>query len=652
MDKPLRLLVIEDLDADFLLIERHLRQHLPTAVCRRVSTREALTAALADGGWDAALADYSVPGMSFRDSLSCIQARRPELPVILVSGSVGEETAVELMKQGVSDFVLKESLVRLVPAIRRSLEEATERQARRAVEEALRESEAMLRQSQRVASVGHYVLDVTTGRWASSEMLEEIFGIRADYPRDVAGWLRLVHPDDRAQMQDYLRSHARGDQVALDWEYRIVPMRDQTVRWVHGRGTLESGPDGQPVRMFGTIQDITERKQAEAERAALEAQLRQAQKMESIGRLAGGVAHDFNNLLSAILGYAELLQEELGPGDPRQADLAAIRHAGERARDLTRQLLVFSRKQVLSLRPVDLRAVVSGFDKLLRRTLREDIQLVIALPPALGTVSADAGQIEQVLMNLAVNAQDAMPSGGTLTLELADVGLDAAYAAMHAGVTPGRYIQLTVSDTGIGMDASTLSHLFEPFFTTKEHGKGTGLGLSTVYGIVEQHGGHIRVYSEPDRGTTFKIYLPQVEVPRTGSVISAQGEPPLPRGTGTVLVVEDDPSVREMACQVLERQGYRVLAAESSSQALQLMTEPGQGAMDLLLTDVVLPGMNGRALYDRLTFTWPHLRVVYMSGYPENVIAHHGVFEKGAHYLQKPFAVKALLQKVRDVLAA
>jgi PAS domain S-box-containing protein len=406
---------------------------------------------------------------------------------------------------------------------------------------------------------------------------------------------------------------------------------------------------GAIIGVIGSVQDVTAHKQEEAERGTLEAQLRHAQRMESIGRLAGGVAHDFNNLLSPIMVYAEMLQMHLSPGDPNREPANQILQAAERARDLTRQLLAFSRKQVLALTLVDLRSVVAGFEKLLRRTLREDVRIVFHLPPVLGTVHADAGQIEQVLMNLAVNAQDAMPGGGTFTLALANVHLDGAYAAGHPGVTPGPYVLLAASDTGIGMDPATQSRLFEPFFTTKEQGKGTGLGLSTVYGIIKQHRGHLWVDSELGRGTTFRIYLPQVEdLAITPSALPG-GTAPLPRGSETVLVVENNPAVREMVCQVLELHGYRVLVADSGTRGLEV-SGAHQGPIDLLLTAVILPDLNGLALYEHLAVSRPGLKAIYMSGYSGDVLAHHGVLDDGI-LLQKPFPMHTLLQKIREILA-
>src|SRR5881398_2478792 len=401
--------------------------------------------------------------------------------------------------------------------------------------------------------------------------------------------------------------------------------------------------DGKLLGILGIGRDVTER-------LGLEQQLRQAQKMEAVGRLAGGVAHDFNNILTAITGHAELLLEDLGLHDPRRADVDEIRRSAERAAGLTRQLLAFSRQQVLQPKVVDVNALVLDMDKLLRRLIGEDVELATVLDPTLGRVTADPGQLEQVIVNLAVNARDAMPQGGKLTLETRNIDLDSSYTLEHSLVKPGPYVQLTVSDSGIGMDEETQAHAFEPFFTTKPRGQGTGLGLAMVYGTVKQSGGFIWVYSEPGRGATFKIYLPRVDTPTEPATLPAPTVQPA-RGSETVLLAEDEPAVRAIAQQALERQGYTVLAAPSGADALALAAQHG-ATIHLLLTDVVMPGMSGRDLADRLTAQRPGIRVLYISGYTDNAIVRHGMLEPGLAYLQKPFRPHALVRKVREVLDA
>jgi hypothetical protein len=410
---------------------------------------------------------------------------------------------------------------------------------------------------------------------------------------------------------------------------------------------LFSAGKDKPDQIYTTFEDITERKRAERERARLEADLQQAQKMESVGRLAGGVAHDFNNLLTVINGHSDLMLGRLNEGDPLRNSLAEIRKAGGRAADLTRQLLAFSRKQIVEPEPVDLNHLVAETRDMLERLAGEDIELVTALAPGLGPVMADPGQLHQVLLNLVVNAKDAMPGGGSLTIETANVDLDQGYAAAHFEIPPGPYVLLTVSDTGTGMDEETREHIFEPFFTTKGVGKGTGLGLSTVYGIVRQCEGWIWVYSEPGQGATFKIYLPRVE-----QTPAAAAPPPAPgplRGTETVLVVEDQEDVRRLTVEILKNYGYRVLEAALGGDAL-LLAEQHPGPIHLLLTDVAMPRMTGKELAGRLEPLRPRMRVLYMSGYTENVIAQRGTLDPGVAYIPKPFTPEALALKVREVL--
>jgi two-component system, cell cycle sensor histidine kinase and response regulator CckA len=382
----------------------------------------------------------------------------------------------------------------------------------------------------------------------------------------------------------------------------------------------------------------------------LEAQFLQSQKMEGIGRLAGGIAHDFNNLLSVILGYAGFAFDGAPEGSALREDLLEIRNAGERAAALTRQLLAFSRKQVLQPELLDLNLVLMNAEKMLRRIIGEDVDLVLVRAPALGLVQADPGQVEQVIMNLAVNARDAMPKGGKLTFETADVELDAEYAARHGGVAPGHYVMMAASDTGTGMDQQTMARVFEPFFTTKELGRGTGLGLSTVFGIVQQSGGSIFVRSEVGQGTTFRVYLPRRDPADTAIATEPSAEPPQSAGTQTVLVVEDEEALRRLTKRALEAAGYTVLAAASGEEALAI-SERQIGDIHLLLTDVVMPRMSGRSLAEDLALRRPTLKVLYMSGYTDDAIAHHGVLDAGMRFIAKPFTSEALTRRVREVLA-
>ena len=408
---------------------------------------------------------------------------------------------------------------------------------------------------------------------------------------------------------------------------------------ISGR-VIPDGRKGPTFQIF--MEDITERR-------ALEQQLRQAQKMEAIGRLAGGIAHDFNNLLMVISGYSEFLLERLGPDLSLRGPAQEISNAAQRATSLTRQLLAFSRKQMLAPKVLDLNEVVTENLKMLTRMIGEDIDLVMVPTPTIGAVRADPGQIDQVIMNLAVNARDAMPEGGKLTIETANVSLDENSARIHAPLEAGDYVMLAISDTGLGMDSETQSRIFEPFFTTKG-AKGTGLGLSTVYGIVKQSGGYIFVDSQPQRGTTFRTYFPRVDGKEEAAAAQESlGLPRPDRGQETILLVEDETNLRRLARQYLETQGYKILEAEDGAAALQIV-EGHKGAIDLLLTDVVMPGMNGRELAVAITADRPEIRVLYMSGYTENAIGHNGTLDAGINLLQKPFSLPALKDKVREVL--
>jgi PAS domain S-box-containing protein len=443
--------------------------------------------------------------------------------------------------------------------------------------------------------------------------------------------------DERARAREEFRKLLETGSARLD-----------NVQFVRGDGRLVSVDCSYSVVQVGSGHVVMVIARDVTERDRLQQQLAQAQKMEAVGRLAGGVAHDFNNLLTVISGYSELVQDRLGSDAATRALVAEIGKAGERAAALTRQLLTFSRQQVIAPQILDVNAVVADTGKMLRRLIGEDIELTTSLDPALGRVKADPGQIGQVILNLAVNARDAMPKGGKLTIETQNSELDESYSRLHPDARPGRYVLLGVSDTGSGMDTATMARIFEPFFTTKGPGKGTGLGLATVYGIVKQGGGHVAAYSEVGRGTTFKVYLPRIE----GRSLTSGSHPGLIKhvaGTETILLVEDEEAVRTLAALALRLSGYTILEADGVEDALRIL-EKHTGPLQLLVTDVVMPGVGGRVLADRLTERRPHLKVLYLSGYTDDAIVRHGVLEAEAHFLQKPFTGTALARKVREVL--
>jgi PAS domain S-box-containing protein len=884
MDGAIKILIVEDLPTDAELAEREIKRVLPQSVFLRVETREDFLAALTSFRPELILSDYKMPRFDGLSALKLALEHTPETPFIMVTGSMNEETAVACMKAGAWDYVIKEHIKRLGPAVLGGLEQKRLRRERKQAEEALRESEdryrdlvensqdlicthdlegrilslnprpaqilgytrndllqmnfqdilvpekrhlfgeylkeiktkgvsqglmsvltakgeeriwefnntlrtegvtepivrgmardvteqkrvedalrrseTLLKQTQQITKVGGWEYNLKKGRLSWTDEVYRIYGVSPERydPNDITQDLTF-YEDRGAIEQAFGRAVELGESYELDLKFINAQGKNL---WVRTSGNAEV-KDGRVVRVIGYIMDITDRKQAEVEQERLllaieqagemivitdstgtilyvnpafermtgfsrqeaigqnqrivksgkqdeafyralwetisagrtwkgrmvnkckdgtffteEAtispvkdsagrilnyvavkhditehlhlaeQLQQAQKMESVGRLAGGVAHDFNNLLTAIIGNAQMALTDLNKESPLYEFLEEIRGAGERAAMLTRQLLAFSRKQIFKPEVVNLNEVIPAIGSILKRLIGEDIVFKTVLAPELGQVEADEGQIEQVIMNLAVNARDAMPEGGQLTIETADVELDDEYAAAHVSVTPGPYVMVSVSDSGIGISSEIKAKIFDPFFTTKEKDKGTGLGLSTVYGIVKQSKGNIWVYSELGQGTTFKIYLPRID----RGVEEGQGKElksDARSGSETVLVVEDEESVRTLAQVILQRVGYKVLPAKDGREALEIFESQGD-PIDLLLTDVIMPGMNGRELAERLTRVQPGIKVLYMSGYTDNSVVHRGILDKGVAFLQKPFTPKDLARKVREML--
>ncbi|MEW6210284.1 MAG: PAS domain S-box protein [Acidobacteriota bacterium] len=895
MSAPFKVLLIEDSEDDALLILRILRQGGYDPRFERVDTPESFIRAIDADEWDCIIADYSMPRFNAFAALALVRERKLDLPFIVVSGTIGEETAVEAMKAGAHDYLMKGNLARLVPAIEREMREAEVRRERERAERALQESERrfralvenstdgvslieldgtllytgpstrrilgydsaeiiglnifdfihpddvegaknrfidMIREPGRTidglirfrhrdgswrwiehvsknlisessvqAVVSNYrdvterrmaeenqarlvaILEATSdfvgianpdgrafylnraGRrmvgigddedisetfvsdyhpeWAARVILEEGIptairegmwsgetalrsrdgsdipvlqlilahkapdggvGFLSTIARDIterkraeeslrlsekkyrdifesapigifqstpdgrfiavnAALTRILgydSPDELMQINTANMYYDPNQRAAIIEEYDelghaldlelLWKKKDGSPVWVQLNAFAIKDERGKTIRYESFARDITERKRAQEALQRTEEQLRQSQKMEAVGRLAGGVAHDFNNLLTAIIGCAELMWVQINPSDPLRPTIEEIIKAGERAAELTSQLLAFSRKQMLQPRVLDLNAVVTNLEKMLWRLIGEDIELVTVLAPDLGRVKADPSQIEQVILNLIVNSRDAMPDGGKVLIETANIRL--GEASGHPDIRPGPYVMIAVSDTGLGMDAETRQRIFEPFFTTKETGQGTGLGLSTVYGIIKQSGGDVSVYSEQGAGTTFKIYLPRVEdtaAPerRSGERISKFAQ--MLRGSETVLVVEDDQTVRKLACQALRLSGYHVLEAANAGEAL-LICERHDGVIHLMLADVIMPQMSGRELAVRLAPMRPEMKTLFMSGYTDNAVFLQGGLEQGVAFIQKPFTPNSLSRKVRRVL--
>jgi PAS domain S-box-containing protein len=522
----------------------------------------------------------------------------------------------------------------------RSAELEREVVERRRVEAALRESEEHYRLIAENTSDLISLFDLDDG-WRRVYASPSHRGILGFAPAELMGQplANLVHPDDLNSVLEQARQIAATGTAQTTCR---LSHADGSWRWIEIQAAAIDRQGGRYIVAVG--RDITERRQ-------LQAQFLQAQRMDSIGRLAGGVAHDFNNLLTAIMGNLELALDTLPDDHIVHDDLAEAQKAANRAAGLTRQLLAFARKQPIEPRVINLNDLIAEMDKLLRRLIGEDIELVTQPAPNLAPIKADSGQLEQVIVNLAVNARDAMPNGGKLTIETHNVEIDQDYVHQHIGVVPGVYVLLAISDTGTGMDAETLRQAFEPFFTTKPKGRGTGLGLATCYGIIKQHGGHIWPYSELGQGSTFRIYLPLADEPAPAHARPQQANA-LPGGTETVLLAEDELAVRSLAARVLRERGYTVLEASDGDEALRLAHEHATAPIDLLLTDVVMPRVSGRVLVEQVSAIQPSIKVLYISGYADHAVVHHGRLEPGVDFLHKPFAPSTLARKVREVLDA
>jgi len=644
MPDPIRVLVVDDDSAHAEMVVQFLRLTEAWADAE-VDTTPSYDQALdlfTSKGYDVAFVDY---WLGSRDGLALLREVRQngvKTPVIVLTSRGAEEVAVEAMKAGAADYLSKThlSVEALERAIRYALALRAEEMQRQQAEAALRASEERFRALVEQSADALLLVDAEGRVTYMTQSSQRHLGWKAE---EIVGHsiFEFLHADDRETVMARISEALQTPSVAVNAEVRFRHP-DGSYRTLEGVGVNRLA-DPSVRGIVIKAHDITDKRR-------LEEHLRQVQKMEAVGALAGGVAHDFNNLLTAILGYCNLMLDDVPKEDPLRRDLEEIRSAGERAAALTRQLLAFSRRQMLQPQVVDINTLVRQLEKLLRRLLSEDCVLITALAPELHKVKVDPASIEQVLVNLAVNSRDAMGEGGQLTIETANVELDAIYAETHATVIPGSYVMLAVGDTGPGIDAATKARIFEPFFTTKEQGKGSGLGLATVYGIVKQSGGYIWVYSEVGHGTVFKVYFPVAETPASLQR-GKEGDAELRKqGWETVLLVEDEDAVRALAREVLRRHGYVVLEARHGVDALRL-AERHTDDIQLMITDVVMPHMSGRELAERLCSARPTMKVLFMSGYTDHAVMNRAL-TPGSSFLQKPFTPETFARKVRQVLDA
>src|SRR5579871_1088688 len=637
--KRLQLLFVEDNPKDVKLISHSLSKAGFALDADSVDSIDGFNAQISRGEYDVIICDYNLLGSTAMDVLEALHRMEKDIPLIVVSGSVGDEAAAECIKRGAMDYVLKDRMARLPASVEAALAAKSLRALRKRAESALRESEEEYRLLFDSNPNPMWVFDLETLAFVA---VNDAAIQRYGYSREE--FLRMTARDIRPP-EDVPAFLARLEQQR---DQKVVPASAGIVKHQTKSGAiLEVEISGNHIEFRGRrsrlvlANDMTERNN-------LQAQLVQAQKMESLGQLAGGVAHDINNLIGVVLGEAELMKETLDDAAATAEGLDAIMNAGQRIAGIVKQLLAFSRKQVRQPKPVDLNSVIAGMRDLLQRLIGEDVMIAIDTEPQLWTTFVDPGQIEQVVMNLAVNAHDAMPQGGTLTIRTSNVVLDEVYTRQHSEIAPGEYIMLSVADTGSGMTAATIARIFEPFFTTKALGHGTGLGLATVYGIVRQSGGTIWVYSDLGQGTTFKIYLPRLHAPAQ-PVRQRHAPQALPSGTETILVVEDAEAVRSLAYKLLNRAGYTVLDAEGPTEAIRIATDH-PNVIHAVLTDVVMPGMSGPDLAKRLHVIRPDMRFLFMSGYADVMLIRRGVLDESIVFVEKPFSAASLLQKLRDVL--
>jgi PAS domain S-box-containing protein len=638
MIRSIRVLCVDDSEDDTALLLRALESYGISPTNRRVDTRESLALALQEEDWDVVLIDYTLPSFSGLEALSTIRATAQHPGLVIVSGSISEDMAVDILSAGAHDYVLKDNLKRLGPAVDRALREARARVRQEWAEEELRRSEARYRQLHQSMRDGFVRVDMEGRILETNTAFQTMLGFEAEELNALD--YRTLIPEKWHALEAHMLSTQvlpLGYSNVYEKEYR---RKDGRAVFVEARRVLLRDNEGRPASIWSTVRDITERK-------GLEMQLQHAQKMEAVGQLAGGVAHDFNNILTAIIGFGSFLQRKLADDKALCHNVDQIIAAAERAAQLTQSLLTFSRKQAINLKPVDLNVIIQRLEKLLLRIIGEDIQLTTSIHPEELVVQADSGQLEQVLMNLAANSRDAMPIGGSIVISTRPIEMDAGFIAAHGYGEPGVYALVTFEDTGTGMDRGTQEKIFEPFFTTKEVGKGTGLGLSIAYGIVKQHHGIINVYSEQGNGTTFRIYLPLTALAVTAPVLRTAAVEE--HGTETILIGEDDAGVRELTRMILEQSGYTVIEACDGEDALVKYGQ-NKGAVSLIILDIIMPKRGGKSVADEIARENPLSRVLFVSGYTANIIRQNGILEEGLNFISKPFSPQELLNKVREVL--
>ncbi len=638
--KNIHVLIIDDSEEDAVSIVEELRRNNFHPIYKRIDNSMSLIAELSQGNWDIVLSDYAIPQFKGMDILCAVKEIRQGIPFIFVSRTMDEVTAGAAMRAGAHDFFAKGNIVRLPMAIEREISEVEQHQMWKNAENKLHLIEErqnlLLKTAPMVLYTAH--ASVSFVRSWLSDNVQRITGFTAfAFYNDPDFWASRLHPEDKNHVLDTFQTVLVNGSFSVEYRWQCA---DGSWRWFLDQAVLIRENENR-LEMVGSWLDISEQKK-------LESQFRQSQKMEAVGRLAAGVAHDFNNLLTAISGYAELAERGVEDSDPVNEDIKEVRNCVTRAASLTRQLLAFSRKQVLMPEVLNLNNIIKDMQNMARRIIGEDIELISHYDTDLGKIKADSGQIEQVIMNLIVNARDAMPRGGKLVLQTANVVLDKKFQQLHPEVRVGSYVMLEVIDTGEGMTEETCSRLFEPFFTTKPLGKGSGLGLATVYGIIKQSEGYIYVESVLGKGSSFRIFLP-LTMDAERNVERKEILPEASRGTETILVVEDENSVRDMARRILMKNGYDVLEAKNAGEAL-LICENHQKPIQFMLSDVVMPQLSGPDLAKRLAPLHPEMKVLYMTGYSEPDVLKSEVINKGKPIIYKPFTPEDLTKKIREVL--